>query len=132
MVRARVWRSSARSRTSCGGGPVGGSPPARQASIADRSAASFCASWLATSCGERAAEAPPQPSRPRQPNAAIASAARSVRLHCTCGLIAGPDLGCDAVPGGEMAMGNGLTLELTRTLPADRAAVWEAMTDPDR
>jgi uncharacterized protein YndB with AHSA1/START domain len=27
---------------------------------------------------------------------------------------------------------NGLTLELTRTLPAPRSAVWEAMTDPDQ
>jgi uncharacterized protein YndB with AHSA1/START domain len=29
-----------------------------------------------------------------------------------------------------MAASNGLTLELTRTLPADRATVWRAMTDP--
>jgi len=29
-----------------------------------------------------------------------------------------------------MSPSNGLSLELTRTLPADRATVWRAMTDP--
>jgi uncharacterized protein YndB with AHSA1/START domain len=30
-----------------------------------------------------------------------------------------------------MAASNGLTLDLTRTLPAERATVWRAITDPD-
>jgi uncharacterized protein YndB with AHSA1/START domain len=41
----------------------------------------------------------------------------------TGGLIAGPRLRCDS-------LSNGLTLRLTRTIPAPRPAVWEAMTDP--
>jgi uncharacterized protein YndB with AHSA1/START domain len=57
--------------------------------------------------------------------------AMALRSPPILGLIAGPGIGCDAVPcGDETTPSNALTLELSRTLPADREAVWRAMTEP--